>query len=637
MAPAVPRPAVALAASALALPLLVLPGPAAGASPVAPAASSGAARAAVDAAALQVPVYKVVAEGLTAAQARTLAARAGIRPALRADGAFTFTDTARFSRVPSKVVGSGRDEHRHPTVARAVDLKALARIEVPPEESATAYALRYLALPDVYGVEPIVGHTTASRSDRKGRVLGSYQLDTTVSFALSLGNLPVVGPGAKAKVAFDAKGVTALTRAVRDLVPAGTVGVISGDEATKRCTALYPRGVQQMLPVLGYYAPALSASKASGRGTVRLVTPTYVCRPVLPGLGDSERGPLTGRLVPAAPELTPSVSASASSDGTTVSAAVSIRGGTAPYRVSWGSSSTRLSAGGTSVRYRFGARAAVRNEVLTVTVRDANGVAAVATLGLARPGTRSTARATGGPGGLGGEFADTAGIEQTVDEWACAQASAQGFGDVLRSKGRTVRFDWRGANAWEKDFKQSAAGGIDSSYADNVDAQWYTGHGNSGGFTFKTAHDDTSIVPSDARWGDKDLEWLQLESCQVLRDTNGTDDYFDRWGGTFAGLHLLNGFHTNASCVDGGTGGRFAGYLFKQNLWFGTLPALTVQQAWARMADDLEPAGTQWRTISAAGPGWASNLDDHFWGEGSTGPDYRGSQLIGWWAVTGVS
>ena len=123
----------------------------------------------------------------------------------------------------------------------------------------------------------------------------------------------------------------------------------------------------------------------------------------------------------------------------------------------------------------------------------------------------------------------------------------------------------------------------------------------------------------------------------MLRDTNGMNDYFSRWGGTFNGLHLLNGFDTNATCVDGGTGARFAQYLFAQTFFGITIPALTVQQAWARMADDLEPAGTRWRTISAAGPGWTSNLDDHCWGQGTTGPDYRGSQLIDWWAVSGVA
>jgi hypothetical protein len=139
-----------------------------------------------------------------------------------------------------------------------------------------------------------------------------------------------------------------------------------------------------------------------------------------------------------------------------------------------------------------------------------------------------------------------------------------------------------------------------------------------------------------------ELEWLQLESCQVLKDTTGTNDYFARWAPTFRGLHLLNGFHTNATCINGGTGGRFADYMFPATfLWWTIRPALTVQQAWASTANDLEPAGTRWRSISPATTGWVTNLGDHFWGQGSVGPDIApgsaANPLIGFVAVSGVS
>ena len=131
----------------------------------------------------------------------------------------------------------------------------------------------------------------------------------------------------------------------------------------------------------------------------------------------------------------------------------------------------------------------------------------------------------------------------------------------MAAHGVGTAFDWRGGRPARRTSRTSR-GGSDSTYVDNVDAQWYTGHGWSGGFTFKSNTDDKEIVPADADWGNGDLEWLQLESCQVLRDTNGTNDYFGRWGGTINGLHMLNGFHTNAYCVGGGTGGTFAEYLF---------------------------------------------------------------------------
>jgi hypothetical protein len=257
------------------------------------------------------------------------------------------------------------------------------------------------------------------------------------------------------------------------------------------------------------------------------------------------------------------------------------------------------------------------------------------------PGAVGSASALGTPGGIGGVLASN-GIEQTVDEWQCAQDSANGYRAAMLAHGHGVSFDWRGFSAFEKDFKDPALSGWDSSYVDAVDSQWYTGHGNSSGFTFKSAVDDNWITPADARWGNQNLEWLQLESCQVLRDTSGTNDYFARWAQSFQGLHLLNGFHTNATCINGGTGRRFADYLFPATfLWWTTRPALTVQQAWASMANDLEPAGTRWRSISPATNGWVTNLGDHFWGQGTVGPDIApgsaANPLIGFVAVSGVS
>jgi hypothetical protein len=204
----------------------------------------------------------------------------------------------------------------------------------------------------------------------------------------------------------------------------------------------------------------------------------------------------------------------------------------------------------------------------------------------------------------------------------------------MSSKGHTVKFDWRGMNAWETDFKKTSASGHDNDYVDAVDVQWYTGHGSPGSFTFKNdGHTDGNLTPSDARWGDNfNLEWMQLESCQVLQDTNGQNDYFQRWAPAFNGLHLLNGFHTNATCIDGGTGGRFASYLFPS----GWRPALTVAQAWQAMANDLEPGGTVWRSISPAKAGWVTNMGDHMWGQGSVGPDIPLSQQIGWVAISGT-
>jgi Family of unknown function (DUF6345) len=250
----------------------------------------------------------------------------------------------------------------------------------------------------------------------------------------------------------------------------------------------------------------------------------------------------------------------ATRSGDEIVASAEPSGGTGPYTLRWSSSSTALDdTGGSEIAYERHPRGKDSGEVVTLEVTDVNGLSATASVAL--PGDGSDAAETHPGGGGFGKLAigpTDVGIEQTVDEWQCAQDSAIGFKNVMAAHAVPTAFDWRGWAAFEKDFKDVTKGGWDTSYVDNVDAQWYTGHGSPSSFTFKSSVDDQDVTPADARWGDYDLEWLQLESCQVLADTSGTHDYFGRWGGTLDGLHMLNGFHTNAYCIAGGTGGRFA-------------------------------------------------------------------------------
>jgi Family of unknown function (DUF6345) len=320
----------------------------------------------------------------------------------------------------------------------------------------------------------------------------------------------------------------------------------------------------------------------------------------------------------------------------------SASGGTAPYTYKWSSSTSLIGASGDPhVSYERAPRdGKLSGESLTLTVTDANGLTATATGAFAGDGSVEVASTPGG-GGFG-KLAigpTDVGIENMVDEWQCAQDSANGFHNEMGAHGVGTAFDFRGTNAWESDFKKTGlGGGNDSTYVDNVDAQWYTGHGWSGGFTFKdTTHDDGSVVPSDADWGNGDLEWLQLESCQVLQDTTGTADFFSRWGGTINGLHMLNGFDTSAYCIGGGTGADFADYLFPWTIGPFTLRnALTVRQAWAQMAIDKEPSGVKYRSMGNIGSGGVTNIGDYFWGQGPTGPDIAKASRVGMWAISGV-
>jgi hypothetical protein len=578
--------------------------------------------------------YTVVQEGLTEPEGAALAKTFKIANALREDGGFSYVADS-FGQVPQAVAGEGRDEEDRATVSQALDLKALSAVKPISDGAAIERARQLLdGLGGELKASARVSHTELTLSDRNDRVTSTHPLDTTVTYGLELGGLPVSGQGAKLRITFAPDGsVSQLARSARQVKQSGTTAVISPAEATKACAAVYPAGTRQLEPTLGYQFPALTAERANGKGTVDTICPQYTCNPV------AETGNLAHRLVPAVPGSAPAGTVHADRSGNTVKAEVVVSGGTEPYTYRWSSSSTVLSdQSEPTVAFERAPRKEDSDETVTVEVTDANGLAATASVQLDQDGS-ATADTTPGGGGFG-ELAigpTDVGIEQTVDEWQCAQDSAIGFKNVMASHGIGTAFDWRGANAWEWDFKDPSLGGGDSTYVDNVDATWYTGHGWSGGFTFKSNVTDSTIVPGDAKWGNGDLEWLQLESCQVLADTNGHSDYFSRWGPAFQGLHILNGFHTNAYCVGGGTGGTFANYLFPVKfLWWTLRPALRVQSAWANMAIDREPNGVVYRSMGLIAPGGVTNIGDYFWGQGSVGPDIFPGSAIGKWAISGT-
>ena len=515
------------------------------------------------------PIYKVTQEGMTVDDAAKLADAYGIPNALQENGAFGYV-SEEFAKVPTRVVATGKDESGRQTDSEALDTRALANLKPIGAGEALERASWLTELLGKTNLElnPKVSHAKLTLSDRAGKPTGEYPLDTTVSHDLTLGGLPATGQGAKLRITFAPDGtVTQLSSSLRRLEQAGEEPIIPSDEARKACERLYDEGVRQGEPTLGYLLPAL--------GAVETIYPSYTCNP------SSERGQQAHLQVPAIEGIGPKATIEVTRSGEKIlGRVIEAAGDGSVYK--WSSSSTVLTDNeGEEIAYERRPRGKASDaETLSLEVTDRNGLSATASITLAHEGFEVVATHPGG-GGFGklAVGPTDVGIEQTVDEWQCAQDSAIGFKNVMAAHSIPTAFDWRGWAAFEKDFKDQALGGWDHIYVDNVDAQWYTGHGWSGGFTFKSAIDDTEITPADARWGNRDLEWMQLESCQVLRDTNGFHDYFSRWGGAVDGLHILNGFHTNAYCVGGGTGGTFASYLFPRQILWWTLPPLTVRNA----------------------------------------------------------
>ncbi|HQR27107.1 MAG TPA: DUF6345 domain-containing protein [Nocardioides sp.] len=188
------------------------------------------------------------------------------------------------------------------------------------------------------------------------------------------------------------------------------------------------------------------------------------------------------------------------------------------------------------------------------------------------------------------------------------RAQAEGFYNTLAG---VRQFSWGDDLAWDQDFETQGLGtpssGTDTSWADNVDAVFFSGHGSSSRFYFGRTIDDAYAKSTEIRWGDLDLELIALDACNVLE----RDGVFDRWGWPcFAGLHYILGFHT----VTGDEADR--GRLLAQYLNAGS----TVREAWIRAAQDTEDSDTEWAYLRADAAG-TSTYTDHWWGAGPVSAD----------------
>ena len=424
------------------------------------------------------PIYKVTQEGLSADQGAKLADSFGIPNVLQANGAFSYAERrVRPGSAPPGRRGEGRVRPAHPD---AGDRHPRSRSDQAAERRRGARAgpgssIDLVGLSPDFRADPSVSHAKLTLSDRAGRPTSETALDTAVSFKFELGGLPVSGQGAKLRVTFAGDGsVTQLSDSLRGLERSDDVPIISPDEAQKACSALYDTGVRQGEPTLGYLLPAL--------GAVEAIYPHYTCNP------STDEGNQAHRQVPAVDGAAPQVTVKAARSGAKILASADASGGTGPYTFRWSSSTTTLDDNdGSAIAYERSPRGrATAGEDVTLEVTDVNGLTSTASVSLPGDGT---VEGGGVPGGGGfGKLAIgpvDVGIEQTVDEWQCAQDSAIGFKAQMAARGIPTAFDWRGWAAFEKDFKDFTKGGWDRSYVDNVDAQWYTGHGSPGSFTFK--------------------------------------------------------------------------------------------------------------------------------------------------------
>ena len=219
---------------------------------------------AASAAAPTLPVFSVRSAGLSQAQAAALGRAFGLRNVDRsADGAVRFVSASGFLAVPTKPGARGVDEDGNVTTAALLDLAALKRVRTLSGQAALARTAKALAGAKLVpaGGRAKASNTTVQTVDRRGRTTADVKIDTTVSYAQTLGGLPYEGPGAKVRVGFDGKGaVTSLFYGTRQIVQTGTVPVLDAAGSLQRCARFMGTGVRVTSATPYYFAAPLSTS-----------------------------------------------------------------------------------------------------------------------------------------------------------------------------------------------------------------------------------------------------------------------------------------------------------------------------------------------------------------------------------------
>jgi hypothetical protein len=676
------------------------------------------------------PVYEVVKAGASDADAAALADHFKIPAgALKsAGGMLSFVDPGKYLAVPTAAVDDpkvtdalrgateNKDESR-PIDMRAIDTAALGTWPVLDARTALDSAARGLeasGLRPQFGT-PAAGHTvlTLYSGDGSGKWTSRDQeLDTQVGYRFSEANgYPLVGPGAQVQVTYDGgDNVTRLVYAARQLKAGPSVQVISEREARDRIARLLPDGAE-VTTRLVYWSPPLRSWQARPGGwNPAVIIPWYAyystTRVAGPGTGAPPVVNSKVQMIPATDDerFVPAVQLSASANGPEVSAHASVKGGRPPYTYVWGGSNPDASNGtGESTAYTATLRVAEplvddpnfrpdRDETVTVTVTDANGVAVRARQTVPVHATRVFPRHTDKKKQ---GSTPTYGIESPGAplEWMEDQVGwLQGMGTPFAGGG-TLNFCWMGDSAWPGDFINPTPEGTlvatpwvngDADYANwgvnTADIVLDNADGNSDGKTamqpgaplskYATAalqSPNNSITvginlngfgsPSwlsvnyAGAWGPTGsydtLYWLLLDDCNMLDKTDGSGlNVADRWGPAFNGLHILTGFASLDQPDGYGNFERdFATGMLGVVTVLGLIlpvPPQTIVQAWFNSAQSNGIG-----TAAAMGPAYfvsktkpfsMANLNDFYWGKGSVGPTivpkaYPAND-IGWWYIT---
>lgn len=572
----------------------------------------------------QMPIYHVNRTGIEQEEGNNLGQRLRMdenilnsEEFMVINGLLDYVDKENFGYIPVINNGPGdRDESGEETVLESIDFNGLNALEVLSKDEAVSRFTQALEnlLPE--NAEVFTGNMVFLATQNTPPE--GINIDTSVEYNVYLDSIPLKGPGSKISVVFGDHGrVTSLQYAYRKLEKGRMMEILTEEEVKQKIRAKYEKVGNNDLNInldLFYYAPPLDDLD------VGVIIPYYNC--TITTIEEDQEVASLEEIIPALADSTyvPVLNLEASFTGNEVVGNVSIEGGVPPYTLQWDANGLEESPQENTVSYIPAIRQSNSSHILSVTVTDQNGVSVTAStiLSLSNAFTLVVNAET---------FATRAG---SVRDFGTENPVFYQFGTLekgfvkkMKQDSVTKNFQWKGYAAWEQDFKPPH----DNSWIDNTDMTLYVGHGNPCYFKFLPGvPDDSYLYHTNANdaWGNVDLEWLALWSCNVLKLNSSCGTVFDRWKQEFDGLHLLLGFRTKAWAKTS-FGTAFARNMLKKNM--------TVRSAWFKAIHTNQPWMAKGVVMGVIhNNGWV-NCNDHFWGHGSVGPDITKPNITGYWII----
>lgn len=234
---------------------------------------------------------------------------------------------------------------------------------------------------------------------------------------------------------------------------------------------------------------------------------------------------------------------------------------------------------------------------------------------------------------------------KNLEDWDTASWRQAMGGNPIFGAERFYRGEFTAART---DFLDLPAGD-DDLLGDSADISFYLGHGNPDQISFTSIPSEpgtpTSLLSDSevhSAWGNRNLEWLALLSCDVLDQWSpNTASYaFQRWGPAFDGLHLMLGFSSEAwSHSMTGIGGDSFDTVFVNGMAGKNPWVTTIQQAWFHAALTTGPlfqsggAGNP-AVLAPIAAGGVWDFNDDWWGVGPVGPRIRAWNIRGYFYLT---